>query len=316
MKLREILTLLEDLAQKNGISNVWIAGGIARAKAIESVFHTKNEIDVSDLDITTGDPTVHNLAKLFVSELSKSYDVSSKLMNDGHTSVYIGDFKVDFSSNFIDPNIDKLLAARGIKNPTPLQKEMFSRDFTCNALLLSPDMRKIKDPTKFGIKDIKAKMIRTCLSPDATFRSNPNRIIRVIYLAAKLGFGVDPSIIKWIVDNKQVIRASSDSYLTKNLNKAFKANPDIAIDLLNKTGLWDLVPITNEILPFYQKRHKTAQLFMNFDYADSSTGPGVGLYHGDMSKYKSVMDWRKKRRKRRAKTIKKILNTRPDRVGK
>lgn len=311
MKLREILNLLEDLASKNGISRPWIAGGIARAKAIETIFHTTNKPDVSDLDITTGDASVHNLAKLFVSELSKSYDVESKLMDDGHTSVFIGDFKVDFSSNFIDPNIAKLLANKGITKPTALQKEMFSRDFTCNALLLSTDMKKIKDPTKQGIKDIKNKMIKTCLTPDATFRSNPNRIIRVIYLAAKLGFKVDDAIISWIRENKQVMRASSDAYLTKNINKAFASNPTIAIDLLNRTGLWSLIPITDEILPFYQKRHKTAQIFTNFDYGtDAPSGPGTGFY-ANIDKYKSVADFRKKRRRRRAKTIKKLLATRP-----
>lgn len=36
--------------------------------------------------------------------------------------------------------------------------------------------------------------------------------------------------------------------------------------------------------------------FTNYDYADSSTGPGKGLY-SDMDKYKSVADFRKKKRK-------------------
>jgi len=302
--------LLEKLAKDNGTSAPWIAGGIARDKAIETLIGGKKVSDVADLDITTGDASVHNLAKLFVSELSKNYDVQSRLMDDGHTSVFIGDFKVDFSSNFIDPKVVQILATKGIKNPTALQKEMFSRDFTCNALLLSTDLKKIKDPTKLGVKDIKNKIIKTCLDPNTTFSSNPNRIVRVLYLSAKLDFNVDDSIVKWITDNKQVMKLSPNSYITKNLNKAFKYNSQRTTDLLNRMDLWAMVPITDEILPFYKNR-KTAQMFRNFDYGtDSPSGPGTGLYE-NMDKYKSVADFRKKRRRRRAKTIKKMLGTRP-----
>lgn len=50
---------------------------------------------------------------------------------------------------------------------------------------------------------------------------------------------------------------------------------------------------------------KEAQLFKNYDYADDPSGPGKGLY-SDMDKYKSVADFRKKKRSRRMKAIKKL----------
>lgn len=326
MQLRDILTMLVRLAADNGLTTPSVCGGVARGKAMQQLLKAAPQQDVSDLDVTTGDATVHQLAKLFTMEMGKSYEVSSQQMNDGHTSVMVGNFKVDFSSNFTDPSVDAALAARGIKHPTALQREMFSRDFTCNALLLSADLKKLRDPTRRGIPDIQARVIRTCLAPQTTFSSNPNRIIRVIYLSAKLDFDVAPEIIQWIGENRQVVRASSDSYLTKNLNKAFAANPTRAIQLLNQTGLWELMPITDEILPFYQRRNepemrpqpasKTAQMFSNFDYGvDSKTGPGLS-YYSDLTKYKSVADFRKKRRARRRKTIRKFLDTRPDRAGK
>ena len=39
-------------------------------------------------------------------------------------------------------------------------------------------------------------------------------------------------------------------------------------------------------------------LFQNYDYADDPTGPGMGLYHGNMDKYKSVGEFLEKSRKR------------------
>lgn len=49
--------------------------------------------------------------------------------------------------------------------------------------------------------------------------------------------------------------------------------------------------------------------FSNYDYGGpedgAGAGPGTGLYHGDMSKYKSVKEFLEHSRKRRAKSRKK-----------
>ena len=52
-------------------------------------------------------------------------------------------------------------------------------------------------------------------------------------------------------------------------------------------------------------QNKIAQIRHNYDY-------GEGLYM-NLDKYKSVADFRKKRRKKRRKDIDNILNSRPDR---
>ena len=84
---------------------------------------------------------------------------------------------MDFSSNFNAPNIESLLVNKGIAKPTEMQKEMFSRDFTCNALLLSLDLKDLIDPTHQGFKDIKERMIKTCLPPEVTLTTNKNRVV-------------------------------------------------------------------------------------------------------------------------------------------
>ena len=295
MKLKDLLNLMEKLRQRSDISPIYLTGGTPRDKILGLI---PNE--VFDIDITTGDSSIHNLAKEFSIALSKNYNITSRQMDDGHTSVFVGNLKIDFSSNFEVPHIEKLLIEKGIDNPTDIQKEMFSRDFTCNALLMTPDLKTIKDPTKRGFIDIKNKVLKTCLTPEITLKYNPNRIIRVIYLASKLKFDVDPEIINWISNNKDYIRMSTENYLSKNINKALEKDPERAIHLINKMNLWDAIPITDALYPYYAKNEtvKSAQFRRNLDY-------GEGLY-SNIEKYKSVSDFRRKKIKKRKKILNKL----------
>jgi len=302
MKLKEVLELITKLHEDKGTSVPWICGGVVRDKIL-------GKLDkLTDIDITTGDNTVNNLAKELILFLSKKYQITSKTADDNHISVFLGKLKLDFSSNFIVPNIQKYI---DIENPTDIEKETFSRDFTCNSLLMSLDLKDIQDPTGKGIEDIKNKIIKTCLDPEVTFKYNTNRISRVFYLASKLDFDVDESIIEWIKANPDYIRKSKDAYISKNINKALEYNPEKLALLLNKTKLWNYIPVTENLLPFYKKSiTKSAQFFKNFDYADSPSGPGTNVFQ-NMDKYKSIDEFRKKRKKKQKQLRKKIIDTRP-----
>ena len=298
MKLRDLLNLIHNVAETNDISNVNIVGGIPRDKLLKLI--KPNELN--DLDITTGNNKVHNLAREIELELKKHYTIKVSKGDDAHTSIIFprNKFKLDFSSNFISQHIDKQLEHNGIKNPTDMQKEMFSRDFTANSLLLTLDLKTIKDPTHLGLKDIEKRVLTTCLDPSITFHDSPNRIIRAVYLSAKLDFDIDPKIIVWISQHKDLIRLSSDHYIITNINKAMSKNPERAVYAINKMDLWNAIPITDSLKPYYAKKtvSKAGQLKRNFDL-------GEGLY-SQLDRYKSVSDFRKKRRKKRMKILKKI----------
>jgi poly(A) polymerase len=297
MKLRELLNLIHNISVNNDIPTPYICGGTPRDKVLGK------PSDIVDLDITVGSPKIHNLAKEISIEISKKYDIKEKQGDDGHFSILFpgNQFKLDFSSFALAPDIDKHLRFMGIHNPTDLQREAYSRDFFCNTLLLTLDLKTVKDPTKQGLKDIKNRIIRTCLDPNTTFHSNTNRIIRVIYLSTKLDFDVDPEIIKWISKNKDMVRLSSDSYLKKNLDKAMDKNPKRTVELIREIGLWDVIPITESLQPYANKVQvpvKEAQIKRNFDI-------GTGLFD-NLDKYKSVSDFRKKRLNKRKKKLKNI----------
>lgn len=248
MKLHELLSIIEKISIRKKTSRPLLCGGVPRDKVLERL----NKIE--DLDITTGDSTIQNLAKETSIILNRKFNITTKIMDDGHSSIFLGNFKVDFSSNFNVPNIEQYLGKLGIKKPTDMQKEIFSRDFTCNALLMTLDLKNIIDPTKRGLDDMKNKVIRTCLNPEITLTSNKNRVVRAIYLAAKLNFDLDPALMDWIKKNPESIRLASDKALAEKLNKAILSDPHRTTYLLDQLGLWNQIPITKELYPYYMKR--------------------------------------------------------------
>ena len=246
MQLRELLQELKKVQVQIGASQPYICGGTPRDK------HMGKLENISDLDICTGDKTVDYLSQEFAIDLKKRFNVTRKTMDDGHSTLFIGSLKMDFSSNFMVHNIDHILQEMGV-TPTNMLREMYSRDFTCNSLLMTLDLKHIMDPTRKGFQDIADKKIRTCLSPEITLTSNRNRVIRAIYLACKLGFEVDDSIVDYVRKNPQTVKISTEKVTIEKLNDAFKKNPEKAVHYINAMHLWDYIPITEPMRPFYEK---------------------------------------------------------------
>jgi tRNA nucleotidyltransferase/poly(A) polymerase len=328
MKLRELLSQMKEVQQKIGSSEPYICGGTPRDKFLKRIDN------ISDIDITTGDKSIQYLASEFGEALSKKYNVSRQSHHDGHSTFTIGSFKMDFSSNFNVPNIESILVQQGFDKPTEIQKEMFSRDFTCNSLLLSFDLKTIKDPTKMGFKDLNDKVIKTCLAPEITLTTNKNRVIRAIYLSSKLDFDIDQSIVEYVLNNPDSIQISTQKALMEKTNEAFSRDPDRAVHNLNKMKLWDYIPITDAVKPYLSKKNSVKVAYFqggggvnepapkekkyksdpaivvqprfkepfyhNYDLYKvpgmEEVGPGVGWH--SMQNYKSVQEFIKERRDR------------------
>jgi len=247
MKLHELLSKMTEVQEKIGASVPYICGGAARDRYLQ---HLEK---VSDLDITTGDKSIHYLSQEYYLTLKKQFNVEKKESPDGHSTIFLGSTKLDFSSNFNAPNIDNILKNMGIQHPTDMQKEMYSRDFTCNSLLLSFDLKTLIDPTNNGFKDINDKKIKTCLAPEITLTTNKNRVIRSIYLACKLDFTIDDSIVLLVKNNPEIIKISTEKSLNEKLNEAFKWNPEKASFYLTKMNLWNFINLNKNIYPYYIK---------------------------------------------------------------
>lgn len=246
MKLTEILQIIATVAKENDLTTPFICGGTPRDKILDKAS------DIKDVDITTGDETVHYLAKESSIRLAGP-NTSFKLLDDGHAQLHVNGFKLDFSSNFRIPNVKEMLEKAGLKNPSDLQQELYSRDFTCNALLLSMDLKKISDPTGLGLKDIKARLVRTCLPAAITLGHDNKRVARIMYIAAKLNFDVDQEIIDWVRKNPDSLMNATPQYVIKKLKAAMRYDAPKTVQLLDKMDLWKKIPTFKELTPYMVK---------------------------------------------------------------
>ena len=232
--VRDALLEIKRLAKDNGLSEPYIVGGLPRDK----ILHRINKVE--DIDLTSGDDSIHQLAEL----TAQQFKVNPIRFPDGHYQLYIDKIKYDFSSNYNSPDAAYFLAKAGITKPTSMILELFSRDFTCNTLIIPLALRKIVDPTGLALDDIKKKLIRTPLPPRITLRDDPKRVVRVIYLAAKLGFTVEEDIISWVKNHYDQIRAEvSVGFAKRKLADATRADVKKTIQLMTSMQLWKVVGI-------------------------------------------------------------------------
>jgi tRNA nucleotidyltransferase/poly(A) polymerase len=244
MNLVDLLLLIGTTAKQHGITMPLLCGGTPRDK----VMGRANQLN--DLDFTTGDEGSLTLPKLLQPVLPEAH---LKTLDDGHSQLTLDGLKLDFSTNFVVPGIEKFLVENGLSNPTSMQKELYSRDFTCNALLLSLDLKELQDPTGLGIKDIQKKLLRTCLPASITLSVDHKRVVRVLYLAAKLNFEVDAEIIKWVKENPETIKDCKPQYLSRKLQEALDLNLEKTLSIIDKCGLWSYLPPVPQLVPYLNK---------------------------------------------------------------
>ena len=79
------------------------------------------------------------------------------------------------------------------------------RDATINALFYNLHTDEVEDFVG-GLKDLKAKEIRTPLEPEQTFMDDPLRVLRLIRFASRLDFKIDPGSEEWM-SNPSVMEA-------------------------------------------------------------------------------------------------------------
>jgi putative nucleotidyltransferase with HDIG domain len=121
-----------------------------------------------------------------------------------------------------------------------LEDDQRRRDFTINALAISlnkTNFGELIDPFN-GIQDLSDKILRTPLSPGATFSDDPLRIMRAIRFATQLGFTIEPHTWDGLKENVQRIKIVSPERIADELNKILMTpKPSTGFDLLYRSGL-------------------------------------------------------------------------------
>lgn len=241
MKLLELLAIIEKTAVDNKLSKPYIVGGAPRDIIL------KKPSLIKDIDITCGNDNSIILAQKCAQSIP---DAIINIFNDGHARLICENYKIDFSNNFKINNIESiLLEEKNIKSPSDMEKELFSRDFTVNTLLMSLNLDEFVDISKKGVSDIKNKIIDSVLSPEISLGNDDKRVIRAIYLAAKLDFELSDKVADYIKNNGNVVIPKLKiNFVKEKISKALTYNKDKTIKLINDLNLTQVIPLSEKLI--------------------------------------------------------------------
>ena len=123
------------------------------------------------------------------------------------------------------------------------------RDFTINAMYYDPASQSVLD-YHGGIDDIRAKTLRIIGEPEARFREDPVRMLRIVRFAAKLKFTIDPAtrapipVMAALIDNVPAARVFDEM-----LKLLMSGHALACLQQLRKEGLHHgLLPLLDVVL--------------------------------------------------------------------
>ena len=123
---------------------------------------------------------------------------------------------------------------------TEIDTDLSRRDFTINAMAVRLPEKEAIDPFG-GLEDLKSKVLRTPIDPDASFADDPLRMLRAFRFASQLGFAIAPEVLASIARSKDKLGTISAERIRDELSRLVMGNaPETALKLADQTGITDL----------------------------------------------------------------------------
>ena len=229
-ELSKLLKLIDTYKSDKNIE-IYLVGGFVRDLIIN---RTSKDIDF----LTIGKPydLVSFLSKKIKNSsysIYKNFGTASLKFND-YIFEFVGSRKESYSIDSRNPNIKMGSFKDDIKR----------RDFTINSLSISlnkNDFGLVIDLFD-GKKDLKNKIIKTCLEPETTFKDDPLRMLRAVRFATQLSFDIENITFQGIINNKERIKILSYNRISDELNKIIMTDkPSYGFKLLLASGLLKLI---------------------------------------------------------------------------
>jgi len=237
-KAEEIKTKIAAVARKNGYQ-VYAVGGYVRDLLLG---RTPKDIDVVAIKKEAGVNSGIDLARLVAKEYG--FHPPVEYPRFAVAVVNIDGEHVDFvapRTEFYTPDSRKPDVELGT-----LQEDAIRRDFTVNALYQDLSTGEIADPTGYGQKDLKDKMIRVTdhQNPDVIFSDDPLRALRAIRQSYALNFAIEEKTREAIKRNAARLSVISRERIQDEFCKILTGpKAGEAIRLLHDIGL------TRQFLP-------------------------------------------------------------------
>jgi len=130
-----------------------------------------------------------------------------------------------------------------------MDEDVWRRDFTVNALYYTIADFSVVDYVN-GMADLKAGVLRLIGEPEQRYREDPVRMLRAVRFAAKLGFRIDPSCERPLLENGNLLEAVPPARLFEEVLKMFLAGDALkSFELLRHYDLFGrLFPSTEAAL--------------------------------------------------------------------
>jgi tRNA nucleotidyltransferase/poly(A) polymerase len=246
------------IAKSLNLPKLYAVGGLCR----DLVFSEGNMSKINDVDLTCCDgPKTTVLGLLLAKELGGSITYFNS-----HCSLFLDDVKYDFSSGFISDSVMK-------DHEDRFEREMLSRDFTIDALLLDLEEDTLIDVTKMGISDINKGLIRTIISPEESYLSDPKRAMRAIEMSTRFGFEIEKRSIDYFNDNYDLFNKfhnENSNHAINMIKKSIENNPSETLNLLRTTGFMYQVPLTGYYKDFIIANNLVEEYYDNLKTVNES----------------------------------------------
>jgi len=234
--LKNIFSELYALSKYYLTDTPYLVGGVPRDQIISGTA-TLGKVNSIDLDITTNSSDSMRLAILFASRNNFRF----RIFDDRHITVFLKDFNIDFSSNYISNRAVNFLKSEQCDDylcpafPEIKDKvtEVYSRDFTINALHQNIKTGEIVDILGRSFDDISDRVIKTILPPEITIYDDPRRVFRAIRFSTKFGFDIDNNIKDYVKNNKNIFTSPSvkDGYISSQISTSMEHNSEKTIEI-------------------------------------------------------------------------------------
>jgi hypothetical protein len=223
----QVLKEIDEVADQHDLPSPYLVGGAVRDLLLDK--------SPSDYDITCGEIDALGLADNFAREKH----IPLRVYRSGAKKLRYSGLDLDFSPHTIYT-----------KGNSPFLDELFSRDYTINAMLIACSNGKFLDPCG-GYEDLQKGILRCAFDPETTFK-NPANAIRGVKLIAN-GWTPTEDTEEGIVENLHKVSELHGYQGEKIINAAIRADPEIVVWLADR-GLLSVVPQTKLLVEELRRR--------------------------------------------------------------
>ena len=170
---------------------------------------------VTDIDIATSatpDDVIKILRQNKINYNSTYKNFGVIVAKSSNLSVEIATFRKDSYTKSRYPKV------AFVNSP---KQDSQRRDFTINALYLSPKSNSILD-FHSGLRDLKIRSLKFIGNPSTRIKQDPLRIIRVLRFAAALNLNLDAATESALQKNKKLISTLTQTKISNELSKVKK----------------------------------------------------------------------------------------------